>query len=453
MDNNSQYTILQADVLLSGAAESKPLDIRTNIIELKFFENLAKPYVDARMLLMDDFGFKTSLQIQGVERIRLVVGTGARPEQPAFVKYFFISRILDTQKAGDRAELLSIELVEEHVYVNALKSMSRSYEGALEDIVTRIFDNDLKKEVIPPTIESSQGTRKIIVPYMSPMEASQWILSRASTSNGAPYFITGDLYSDKIRIRELESMMSAPVINPDLPFRKSEAIAMADIREEFKRPYYEINDVVEIESENSLKLYEEGAIGSFYESIDANSGLTTGAHISVRDILTEMYLSGMIDNSATQSLFDPSLEIDGRLSDEYNSLFVHQVVSRNTYNQYNSYHDEAVLLDEDNNIFESKLKIKNRIMRHLMRKNRIEVRMSGMSLFRGQISPGSKIRMLFLNPNLNSSDQNIEDQIDFRKSGDYLLTATNHTLAQEVHSCVLRLSKLSDLPKDVRLNI
>ena len=164
-----------------------------------------------------------------------------------------------------------------------------------------------------------------------------------------------------------------------------------------------------------------------------------------------MYTSGVIDDATTQSIFDPSLLIDGKLSDEYNSHHTHQVTSSNTYNQYLSYHDEATLLDENGNIFESKLKAKNKIIRQLLKKNVIDVSLDGISLFQGKVSTGRKVRILFLNSDMQSEGKSIAESIDKRKSGDYLILAISHKLINNTHDSSMRVTKLGDLPKNFKI--
>lgn len=348
--NQSQFGILEASIILSSVKnEDKVVDVRGNIVEVNLFENLYKPYVDSTIVLIDDFGLKKSLNIQGTERLKLVLGDAENPEEPVVVKYFFFSKINDTQKMNERAELLSISLVEEHVYIDAIKQFSKSYTDELENIITSIADNELGKTVVKSLFEPSvQGPRKIIVPYLSPLEAIQWLRDRATTRTGSPIFLSGSLYTNSLVMSSLDGLLREDVINDKLPLRYSSAISGVDADQDQLRPYYEIMSFKEVDAENSLALYENGAIGSFYASIDAGTGVLSGDHISIRDILDEFYTNKLISADTNQSVFDPSLEIDGKLSDEYNSLHIHQVVSSNTYNQFKSYHDETSLLGENN---------------------------------------------------------------------------------------------------------
>lgn len=451
--NQSQFGILEASIILSSVKnEDKVVDVRGNIVEVNLFENLYKPYVDSTIVLIDDFDLKNSLNIQGTERLKLVLGDAENPEEPVVVKYFFFSKINDTQKMNERAELLSISLVEEHVYIDAIKQFSKSYTDELENIITSIADNELGKTVVKSLFEPSvQGPRKIIVPYLSPLEAIQWLRDRATTRTGSPIFLSGSLYTNSLVMSSLDGLLREDVINDKLPLRYSSAISGVDADQDQLRPYYEIMSFKEVDAENSLALYENGAIGSFYASIDAGTGVLSGDHISIRDILDEFYTNKLISADTNQSVFDPSLEIDGKLSDEYNSLHIHQVVSSNTYNQFKSYHDETSLLGENNSLIESRLKAKNKIIRTFLKKNIIDIGMNGSLFFKGKISVGRKLRLLFLNSNVQGDLKDTNDQIDKRKSGDYIILATNHRLADEKHTTILRLTKLGELPKDFRV--
>lgn len=453
MKINTSFTIIRAEVILtSPESPVQRIDIRNNVIEAKFYENLFKPYVDARIKILDDFGFRGMLSLQGTERIVITVGASENPMEPLFEKIFFVSSVIDAKKVNERSEALSLELVEEHVYVNSVKQISRSFTKNIEGIVTDICQGDLGKKVIKGFFQgSAQGVRKVIVPYLKPLEAVNWLINRATTKTGSPLFLSGDLYSDKLYLSDLDTLMSQDIINEDLPYRYSTATKSGDEESLMLGPYYDITGFQETNAENTLQLFEAGAIGSFHSTLDAGSGLASNSHISVREILTELKMNGVIDEYTVQSIFDPSLVIDGKVSDQYNSKHTFQVTSSNTYNQFQSYHDEATLLDGNNDIFESKLKTKNKIIRHVLKKNTIDVGLDGISLFKGKISVGRRVRILFLNSDAGADKETAAEQIDKRKSGDYLILATSHHLIQENHFSSMRVTKLGDLPKNFKL--
>lgn len=452
--NKSSYSIKEALILLPSINEDETsIDIRANVLEINFFENIDKPYIDARIGVLDDFGMKNTLSLQGTERIKLVIDDGTEEETPIITKYFFISKINETKRLNERSEILSIDLVEEHVYVNAVKQISRSYSENIESIIESVCKNELNKNVVRHFFSrTAQGVRKVIIPYMSPIETIQWIKTRATTKIGSPIYLYGDLYTNNLYLSDLDTLLGdQETFNEGIPFRYSTSSSSVSSEEEAKRKYYEIFSFREVESEDALRLYENGAIGSSYTNLDAGTGLPVEDHISVRDIVDEFYVNGLLSVQSVQNIYDPTLMIDGKLSDEYNSLFVHQITSSKTYNQFQSIHDETVVLDENNNIAESNLKIKNKIIRHILKRNTLEIGMNGALFFEGKIPVGSKIRVVFLNPDVNKNKRDVKDQIDKRKSGDYLLLATNHKLSRENHVVVLRITKLGELPSDFAL--
>lgn len=456
MINQSRFSIVNADVIFTtaGGEAPKAIDIRQNIIQVSFFEHLNKPYIDASVALIDDFGLRSSLGTQGTERLQLVIAHAEQPTLPIIVKTFFFAAVKDVQKTNDRSEILLLDLVEEHVYVDAVKSISRSYETTLEDMCVGIAQTDLKKTMLKTKQfdGSAQGERKVVIPYMSPLQAIRWLNDRMTTKTGSPIYIHGDLYGNALYIRSLDRLMQAEVINKKLPLRYGDANACGGNESEAEKMYYEIKRFEEQEADNTLTLFEDGAIGSFYENIDASTGEAYGSHLSVRDILGDFYVNGLIKDKSLQSIFDPTLEIDGKFADEYNSLNIHQVTSRNTYNQFKSYHDETQLIEDNGNtLFESRLKAKNKVIRQILKKNRITIEMSGALFFEQQISPGRRMRILFLSPNVQGDTRDTTTTFDSRKSGDYLLMATAHTMLQESHKVTCQLVKLSDLPSDFEL--
>lgn len=445
----SQFSILEALIISSQVSgQDIGVDVRANILEINFFENIYNPYIDARIVLLDDFGLKTSLNVQGTERLKIVIGNANDPENPLFVKYFFFSKIVDSLKQNERAEVLDIELVEEHVYINSIKQISRSYTQTLENIIESICFSEFEKSIDKVYFSGSiQGERKIIIPYMSPLEAVNWLLLRATTRTGSPIFLYSNLYRKNLIFSDLDSLLRANVINEKFPLLYSNALASTDAQSQSARNYNEIMSIKETNQYDALSLYEEGSIGSYFATLDAGTGQSVGSHVSIRSIMDEFYANDIISNDIEQMIYDPSLQIGDKLSDEYNSVHIFQIISSNTYNQYKSYHDETTLFDQANNAIESRLKVKNKIIRSILKKNSIDVAMNGSFYFEKKITIGNKVRILFLDTNVEAATDDFNKQIDKKKSGDYIITVINHRLLNNEHMAFIRLSKFGELPK------
>ena len=448
----SDFSVIEATLVASQQSQKDvEVDLRSNVVDMTIYEHLQKPWGDARLVVIDDMGRKDNLNVQGVERFRITFGSNEDPASPLFTKFFFISRVNDSQKINERADQLALELVEDHVYANAMKQISRSYDTTIEDMIEQIMFNELGKTVVRNQFEGvAQGPRKIIVPYLSPLEAIAWVKDRATTKTGGPLFLHGSLYTNNLIMSDFDSLMRQPVVNEKFPLRYTEANNSIDQDDDALSDYYNIDAFKEQAVDDMLGMYENGNIGSFYANIDAGTGLTAGDHVSVRDIIDEFYTNNLIDPRSAQTVFDPTLTIQGKLSDDYDAVNVFQVTSSNMYNQFQSYHDEAILLDENDNLIESQLKIKNKIIRAILKKNVIDISMSGKMFGEGQIGVGNRVRLMFLGSSPNDNGD-ILDQLDKRKSGDYLIMAISHNFKEEVHNASLRLTKIGELPQDVTL--
>ena len=86
-----------------------------------------------------------------------------------------------------------------------------------------------------------------------------------------------------------------------------------------------------------------------------------------------------------------------------------------------------------------------------MKKNTIEISMNGKLFLEGKIGVGKKTRLIFITPDVSADKKDAISQIDKRKSGDYLITAIHHTMSIDDYGVSLRLTKLGDLPKNLKL--
>ena len=454
--SQTTFSIVEAVFVTSAGPDNNiEVDIKPNVMEFICYEHIAKAYIDARLIFIDDFGLKSQLNMRGTERFRITFGNLEDDTKPQFTKFFFVGKIASTKKLNEKSEIAVVDLVEDILYIDSVKQISRAYTGTIEDIIELIAGVELGRTVTRFAFkESAQGTRKILVPYLSPLETINWIKDRATTRTGGPIYLHANLFTDSLYLSDFDSLMKQEVVNAKFPLRYTEASASIDDKNEMFRPYSDIINYSEQPSDNMMAQYEAGNIGSFYSNIDAGTGISAGRHVSVRDIVQELYLSDILDRSSNQNMFDDTLLIDGKLSDDYNSLNIFQVTSSGTYNQFQSYHDEATLIDENDNIFESNLKVKNKIIRAMLKKNIIDIGIDGRMVFESSLKTGNTIRALFLNPNSETEDQDMLDQLDTTKSGDYFIMGICHIfdLTKDVHHSTLRLSKLNNIPKDFILD-
>ena len=80
-------------------------------MEFICYEHIAKAYIDARLIFIDDFGLKSQLNMRGTERFRITFGNLEDDTKPQFTKFFFVGKIASTKKLNEKSEIAVVDLV------------------------------------------------------------------------------------------------------------------------------------------------------------------------------------------------------------------------------------------------------------------------------------------------------------------------------------------------------
>ena len=262
-------------------------DMKQMVSEINFFEDLEKPFVTGQIIIFDDFGVFDEMKLKGTEQIEIGIEVPENPQLKLDIKMNIVS-IVQVQKLSERSELYHLNLISPHAYNDQFIKISRSYTGKLEDIAESILKNHLDVRVDRNYMsgqKSKQGPVRIITPYISPLEAVEWLLDRATTKIGAPFYVYQTIYDqqlnggkDVLRFGNIEDMYSREVWNADLPLLYSQArgqeVAGRDLAKQ-------ASIVKKLEVQNisdTLKLAAEGAVGTMMSSFDVFSSQRYARH-------------------------------------------------------------------------------------------------------------------------------------------------------------------------------
>jgi hypothetical protein len=452
MDRAQEFSIKTA--LITADRGFEPVDISKRIAELTFFEHLEKPYVTGKIVILDDASVINKMQFFGTERLTLEIDAGEIPDL-SFKKTFLMSNLIKTGKVSERVEVHAFSLIDEHAFVDANKKISKSYTGKIEDIVNRILISELNVDVDASySVESVQEEIKTIIPYMSPIEACRWLLNRATSENGSPYFMWSSLYDqegevpdtkNRIRIGNLDNMLKQPAFNENLPYLYSVAATQEVADLSLAEQAVLVTDIATEDMQDTNRMVDEGAIGASFSSYDTYTSQKFERHFRVRDLLNKLKSVDVIPQKTVQNVFDEEqLVYDGNertFTDDRDARIINTVTSYGTYGPFNSYHD---VFDQS----QALNKIRNMSLRSLLTKNMIDIEIPGITFFaalegggRG-VSSGDIVRINFLNTDVNF-EKIPEEPYDKEKSGYYMIYAVRNTYIDTRHKIVLTITKLN----------
>ena len=195
---------------LNSERLARPVELNRIVSDIEIFEHIEKPYLTARMLLIDDSSFYQDADILGSESIKIVIRS-LEDGASAITKNFFISKIEKVQKIQDNSQVIAFHLVEDIFYFSSLININRHYTGSPIQILKTISKQFLSKEIT--NIGIDKQFLRCIIPNWSPIKAMEWIAKRASTSRGYPFYLYSTLVEKELRFEDLASILTRTSLN------------------------------------------------------------------------------------------------------------------------------------------------------------------------------------------------------------------------------------------------
>lgn len=428
------YSIVQAS--LSSAKfldKDDTLDLTNRIIELQLYEDVDKAFITGKVAILDDLDLVNVLKFRGTEKITFVISNDINNTENVIKKTFIMHRIEQVKKENERRQALIISLVEPHFYHNSLTKISKSYTNSVENIVKTICKDELNKDVFQIAQETSLGSIKVVIPYLRPLAACNWLVDRASTINGSPYFLHASVFSEDLMLRNLESMLMAPHVNR-IPYKDSQ------IQEE--RPgsvapssEFQIEAMSFADLHNTLGMTRNGAIGSMISNTNIGTGTIQSQKFMIASILEKYKKKNII--TTYQNVYEEFNKIEigdkANLDYAYNSENFHTLNSSGTYENQKGYYDDV----DDVNLVK---RVETQAMRLALLKNTIDIFVPGAFLFANTVGVGQKVKTQFLNSKINNNDGNEFDQ---DRSGDYIILKAKHVFTTGTLKSALTLGRVS----------
>lgn len=446
-NHRQRYIIKEA--IIGSDRTTDVRDITTYISELNIYEDINKPYITGKVAVMDDAGiFGNEIGFKGTETLSLTIAS-ADPDNPyEFTHTFLMEAIEQMIKINEKTELYTFKLIDKYTYFDSALKISKSYRGRLEDIVTAIMVSELDKTVDQSYLgeQSIQRNIKVLIPYLSPIQACQWLINRATTLNGSPYFLYASLYDENIRIADFDTAYSETPFNAQIPLIYSPAGTNSLVELHPSYSSIAIKEVRYTDFQNTFRTINAGAVGSRLTITDTGNNLDLRTHHKVRTTLNRLQQNGVIPTTSKQNVFDEQQLID---DDANNPLYIDDVDARvfsklnskGTYNQFSSYHEVDQLSDVGD-------VLRNISIRTMLEKNMIEVYLPGSLILEGQVTVGDTVAINFLNSDVKLESLSGGDDIDKEKSGNYLIYAIRHTFIGTEHDITMSVTKLNTKPSD-----
>jgi hypothetical protein len=455
----SEYKILECS--LTAERGIKERDLINFIGEVVVFESLFKPYITVNISLIDDLGLlNEEIQFQGTEKVKLKIMGSEQEQVPnEFEIELRAVSIVRQQKINNKTTGFTINCISSHAYRDALVKISRSYYDQLEDIAEKVLDDYLdvkveKKEDYWPGEPSVQGPVKLILPYISPLDATNWLMERATGLYGGPMFCWCSVWDQKkhqgtVRFGHFPTMIKQIIskTQPDAVTFKGKSPQNA--KYSFVQSQSAVNQGSTYKAnrstisayksdgvENSLEMINQGVTGSQVSNLDPYSNQRMIRHHDLNELLEEMGGGGTMG-----TVYDPGdkLTVQGETKkpSEFDARYINTITSYGTYGYAAGYHDVV-----DPSMLLNKMR-KGTIISALYR-NAMDVIVSGYNFTKEELSCGDPIYVLWHSTKIED-DPSLEGALEERRTGHYLiLDLRRDYLSNGRHEVIATIAKIFD---------
>ena len=454
--SQSQYIIDSAIFTAdrNPSFDDKPIDISKSIAELNIFESVELPYLTGTCALVDDVRFRDVVGIKGSERVTFTILASENAEP--IIKTFMITGIASNISVNERTELHTLTLIEEHAYLSSVMKISESYTGIPEQIVISVLNSHLNKVVRFNSGIASQQRMKVNIPYWNPLQATEWLRDRMSSSLGAPYFLYASLRDDLLRLEDLDSMMTKDSWNKQTPYSYSQTShnsvpdqtgPSTNRTDHFHVKTYEASQI-----ESTLRLAQGGAIGSEFKTMDLTSaGLTHNTRHDSKNTLNRFIESIESTSDILSTVgYDYDLQFNrgngliDNIGDLDSKVFSEVVASRKFY-ETDGVTPIAGYAEEYKQEALYKLKIKSAALRAILLNNVFEITVPGQPYLVPSLNIGVGSNISLNYAAASQADGSIRSgDVDTNKSGKFLVYRTRHQFSEGQYNLKMNIVKLTN---------
>ena len=449
--------------VLSTQRNDHTVDITTTLIELNIYEHIDRSYLTGTISYIDTGRSIEIMDFQGTEFLDVEFGLYTTPHRVS--KRFVVMEVQSIVPTTDTTDTVTLRILDYDGYLNTLINVNKMYEGKPSQIIDNIlrdyfedkrivragdanqFDSliDEYETASNPNANALNETRQLaqelqssfryIVPNLNPLEAIEMIKLRTTGLTGTPFFCYATLADNNLRFYDLYSLLQEEPINAGDPFVFSTQLSQ-------RAPTTgaglarQISKIKNPQNANTLELIMNGDVGSLYEYVDTTHGLEYTFNYDLEKVLSNLLTSRSYPAADTRSLFR-NKPVSENLAER-----ITKVTAGNIY-------DDAVHnYNEDMSTQRHSAKAISQSVRNLLGKSVLEIEVPGLHIIP---QGGNKTLGRVLSVVSIADGEQFNEVFDRKRTGDYMIYTTRHTLTPNNYTAALSLVKIANFRGNTQL--
>lgn len=421
-------------ILIESERLSNPVECKNIVTDVNIYEHIDKPYLTAKLLLIDSEKILENVDFLGGEKITIQIKS-SKPKTKMISNTFYVVDVPTIQKVNNDIQVLGFELIEDIAHFSNVQLICKSYTGKISEILTKISKNFLQSKPIKSN-DNDRNRVKLIVPNLNPIQTLIWLKRTAKTIDGYPFFLYSTLAKKELQFFDLGTMLTTEAINPDVPFttHTAQTNSITNARN---------RNIIETKFSSTATLFDlirKSVIGSKYEYIDTTAEKTKTFHFDViKDLFKPLINKSVLKKGQDNPPVSPKFTYETKPFNELDGTYSTIIGGSNVYRT--SDEDNYILgYSEERSLADYKLRIISKAMNQIIRSEPLVMTVDGTDFIDGD--KHSTIGNLINIQIPASRPETAGSNIDKKKSGEYLMFSAKHTFKKEKYDLTLTCVKL-----------
>jgi hypothetical protein len=426
----TQYRILELNIVFKSGSSFERLDISSVFLEINLFDNLFLPVMSGNIVIRDAQNLFDKIRLNGDEKISIRMDKGQSDKR--FLEYrkeFAVYKISNRTSLTPNSQIYTIHFVNEDFLYSLQKKVGQYYKTTYSEMVSSVLKNYLKVEDRNiGNFYESKGVHEIVVPYVNPFKAINFITKRAISEKGNADFL---FYESPLgyNFEPLSSIVQKPdayTVN----FKPK------NYNDNFYSEFLGAREFEILSSFNIAETIKSGSYGGKFVGFDPFT--RTQKTIIVKDAFNQVPVHANKNSNLTPVIYKEGKNdlttydmTDSRV--EYFPFSLPQLES-----SYIKENDPATITNIDNTheyIFQRKS-----ILTNLLQKRMKIVLPGNFGLYAGIM-----LNVIVPKFSVKDSEPTYENIIDTSLSGRYLVTSTRHILKYNKHETLIEIATDSNM--------
>lgn len=403
------------------SSDNYKVDITDQMIGIEMYEDMFSPFTSMSITVKESLDFISALPLRGEEVLNIEMKTPTFEGVDKVIKgKFYIYKISDRQEMTDRNLVYTLHCISYEALVDLNSKQSKAHSGNIGEIATSLLKSEGLNSNKNANVEPTKNAIKYISNFWSPVKNLNFLANAAITKSGSPSYF---FYENRSGF----NFISLETLYQQKPYQKF-------IKDNYARDTSENGGTSYRNLDRDYQRILEFKANPVFDTLNYMSKGAYASRMFAYDLVTKKYTAKDFN---TLNNFQNMPKLNSKaLYTEYKPVSPSNLI----FNEIKHYGVHSGFADTSNT---SSQQMRAAMVQSL-RSFSVNITVFG----RTDYTIGQKVYLeIPRSAVINKKDQRDDKSgyVDDVYSGNYIVTAINHIINRQGHTCVMELSKESTI--------